>query len=196
MYLDGYHDHLLFKLKKRVPVITGPWSSQLHDEARARYDRFDSHLRHLVDDDWFSEFDEQASRLLDPKVYRKAISGRACHRCEALAKAAAFALENDEVPAPSIFLSCLLAGAGLPCVGVEDLLVSGFPSAGEGLSPVMVGRTMQLIGVQACLRRGRSIRNCYCARDIVRFEGEPTLTRLLKSGAHDWEGLGDLGLAA
>lgn len=197
-YIDGYHDHLIFRLKARPRVHPAPgrWAFELHDEAEARYSRVDSLLARRLTGDWIDCFEEQASQFLTSAVLHKATSAHACRRCDRLAFAARYALESNEMP-PLPCLSLVLAGMGMPCLGIEDLLIDGLESAAEmEFSPTATGRVLQLVGVQACRRRGRRTQDCYCARDIVRHEGEEQLMRLLKSGASDWASLGEFGLVA
>lgn len=197
-YIDGYHDHLILRRKSRVRVhpASGAWSSELDDNARKRYARVDSLLDGHMTADWFQGFEEQAAALLDPAVLRKATSIQACRRCDRLAIAARYALESNVMPSlPCVPASLLLAGMGLPCIGVEDLLIGGLDSVGQPeVSPVAAGRVLQLVGIQGCRRHDRSTAGCYCARDIVRHEGEDQLKRLLEYGATDWSSLGELGL--
>ncbi|WP_026923486.1 hypothetical protein [Glycomyces arizonensis] len=93
---------------------------------------------------------------------------------------------------PCIPASLLFVGMGLPCIGVEDLLVDGLGSAEQmAVSPTAAGRALQLVGIQGCRRYNRSTAGCYCARDVVRHEGEEHLRRLLEYGAADWSALGN-----
>src|SRR5690606_38602954 len=133
-------------------------------------------------------FEEQAAELLDPAVLRKALSVQACRRCDRLAFTARHALESHAMPSiPCIPASLLLVGVGLPCIGVEDLLIDGLDAAGQmEVSPTAAGRALQLVGIQGCRRYNRPVRGCYCARDIVRHEGEAQLRKLLEYGATDW----------
>lgn len=199
-YIDGYHDHLILRRKSRVQVHPAPAHlvGKLHDEAVKRYARVDSLLDGQMTEHWFHGFEEQATTLLDPTVVRKALSVRACRQCDRLALAARYALETDTMPSvPCIPASLLLVGAGLPCIGVEDLLIDGFDAMDQmEVSPTTAGRVLQLVGVQGCRRHNRPVAGCYCARDIVRHEGEEQLRKLLEYGAADWSALGELGLAA
>lgn len=199
-YIDGYHDHLIFRLKSRVHVHPAPgrWAGELHEEAKERYTRVDSLLEDQLTEHWVQGFEEQASNLLAPAALRKATSAHACRRCDRLALAAQFALETNEIPQPPPCVAMLLAvSTGMPCIGIEDLLIDGFEAAAdEEVSPVAAARALQLVGIQACRRRGRPTQDCYCARAVVRHEGERQLMRILDRGTSDWESLGDLGLAA
>lgn len=197
-YLDGYHDHLIFRLKSRIRVHPAPghWASVLHVEARERYACIDNLLDERLTANWIQDFEDQASQVLGPAAMKRTTSAQACRRCDRLAFAAQYALDTGELPdLPCV--SLLLAGMGLPCLGVEDALV-GALGAGSGMtvSPIAAGRVLQLIGVQACQRRNRSVQDCFCARAVVRDEGEGQLMKLLRYGTGDWEQLGELSLTA
>lgn len=199
-YIDGYHDHLIFRRKSRVQVHPAPgrWADKIHDEAKKRYTRVDSLLDRHLTQSWFHGFEEQAASLLTPAVLRKTLSAQACRRCDRLALAARYALESNVMPsAPCIPASLLLVSAGLPCIGVENLLIDGLDAVDQmEFSPTTAGRALQLVGVQGCRRQNRPVLDCYCARDIIRHEGEEQLRKLLKYGAADWTALGELDLAA
>jgi hypothetical protein len=182
--------------KVQVHPAPGNWAGALHIDARERYARIDDLLDLYLTADWIREFEDQASKALDSTAMKKVVSAQACRRCEGLAFAAQFALDTGEMPDLPC-MSLLLASMGLPCLGVEDALVSALvEGAGMAVSPITAGRVLQLVGIQACQRRGRLVQDCFCARAVVRDEGEGQLKTLLRYGASGWERLGDLTLAA
>lgn len=199
-YLDGYHDHLRMKARGVVTVHPVPHriASDIDDAAIREFQKLEHALSEQFGSQWLNAVDEQADRLLQPQVAKKTRSRAACRKCAALSRLARQSLETNSLP-PMPCLSTMLMAAGMPCIGVEDLLITDLSQIDDNspvVSPATAARAMQVVGIQACKRWGKSVYQCYCARDISLREGDQRLKEIMRLGSNNWENLGQLDLTA
>ena len=172
-------------------------ADDINEEAMNKYRRLETSLSQYVGGGWLTDVDAQLSSFLNGRVAQKAQSRSACSKCRSLSQVARITLEEESIRPMPIF-SAMLASLGLPCIGVEDLMLGDFNGANPspGVSPIVAGRAMQVVGIRACRARGKAAFECYCVRDVYRNEGDQRLKRLIELGSSNWEGLSKLELAA